>query len=179
MSTTGVASSASIGPTRSRFPAISLSVTRCNPSGLGRSGERVAKTPVSGLLASERGCTFSTLRRARCSQVMMMISSPALKPSRHFAANGWISSQASGAPSEACLGASLRCFRDERITPTARSCARSPDFGLALFAKRLVFLLGIEPSLSPWSRLAFSTRIIGGTKTPPQADVQAAADCGE
>ncbi len=48
MSTTGVPSMASIGATRNRCSATSNTVTRCSPTGLGRSGDRVANTPVSG-----------------------------------------------------------------------------------------------------------------------------------
>src|SRR5258705_7195032 len=57
-STTGVPSIASIGPTLTLVPAISRTVTRCRPNGLGRSGDRVAKTPVRGLAWSLRGCVF-------------------------------------------------------------------------------------------------------------------------
>ena len=41
-STTGVPSTASMGPRRNRVPAISRKVMRCRPRGLGRWGERVA-----------------------------------------------------------------------------------------------------------------------------------------
>ena len=55
MSTTGVPSMASMGPMRRRCFSILRTVTRWRPIGLGRSGERVAKTPVSRRLGSERG----------------------------------------------------------------------------------------------------------------------------
>src|SRR5262249_50027137 len=55
MSTTGVPSMASIGPTRRRLPLISRIVTGLRPTGLGRSGERVAKPPGRGVLRAERG----------------------------------------------------------------------------------------------------------------------------
>jgi len=42
ISTTGVPSIASIGPTFSLSPAMARTVTRCKPSGFGRSGDRVA-----------------------------------------------------------------------------------------------------------------------------------------
>jgi hypothetical protein len=57
ISMTGVPSIASIGPTLNRSPEISNTFTRCSPTGLGRSGERVAKTPVSGAFGSDPGCT--------------------------------------------------------------------------------------------------------------------------
>ena len=44
---------------------------------VGRSGERVLKTPVSGLRSSSRGRTESTERSARSSQVRRMTSAPA------------------------------------------------------------------------------------------------------
>lgn len=55
MSTTGVPSTASIGPIRRRFPAIRFTVTGWRPSGFGRSGDRVANTPVSGSRRLSRG----------------------------------------------------------------------------------------------------------------------------
>jgi hypothetical protein len=63
MSTTGVPSIASSGPTFNSRPTISSTVTGCEPSGFGRSGDRVAKTPVSGALVSPRGCVFRTSRK--------------------------------------------------------------------------------------------------------------------
>src|SRR5712671_4069961 len=62
ISTTGVPSIASNGPTLISRPEISSTRTRCNPSGFGRSGDRVAKTPHSTFLFP-RGCTFKTSRR--------------------------------------------------------------------------------------------------------------------
>ena len=55
MSTTGVPSMASSGPTFSLPGASSSAVTRWRPRGFGRSGDRVANTPVSGRLSSPRG----------------------------------------------------------------------------------------------------------------------------
>src|SRR6267154_1333169 len=62
ISTTGVPSIASSGPTLISRPEISSTFTRCSPSGFGRSGDRVAKTPHSTFLFP-RGCTFKTSRR--------------------------------------------------------------------------------------------------------------------
>jgi hypothetical protein len=62
ISTTGVPSIASIGPTFTFFLVISRTVTRCKPSGFGRSGDRVAKTPAKGTVSSPRGCTFKMSR---------------------------------------------------------------------------------------------------------------------
>src|SRR5207247_8630872 len=55
MSTTGVPSMASMGPILRRLPAIDRTVTRWRPSGFGRSGERVAKTPARRRRRSPRG----------------------------------------------------------------------------------------------------------------------------
>ena len=80
MSATGVPSIASIGAIPIRLPTILRTVTRCNPSGFGRSGDRVEKTPVIGELSSPRGCTFSVSRPASCNQVTIMISCPTTMP---------------------------------------------------------------------------------------------------
>jgi hypothetical protein len=117
MSITGVPSIASNGPILSRFPAISRTVTRCNPIGLGRSGDRVANTPVKGWLLSERGCVFKMLRWLLCNHVSKIISSPAVMPCNPSATSGITSSHASGPPSEPCRGASARRFKTERIDP--------------------------------------------------------------
>ena len=121
MSITGVPSMASIGPMRSRFPCIARTTTGCRPSGFGLSGDRVANTPVSRRRGSDRGCTCRTLRRARCSQVTMMSSSPTLSRCSPFRAHRRTSSHASGAPSEPCLGAPVLTLIVERITPTGRT----------------------------------------------------------
>ena len=125
MSTTGVPSIASIGPIRMRFPAILRIVTGWRPSGFGRSGDRVANTPVRGRFGSERGCTFNTSRFDRCSQVMTMIWSPTRSPSSPSRANAFTASQASGAPSEPCIGAFRQFLRLDRITPIGRSCIKA------------------------------------------------------
>src|SRR6266849_9028771 len=65
MSTTGVPSMASIAPMRRRLPSIDRTVTGWRPNGFGLSGDRVAKTPVSRLRASDRGWTWRTSRWAR------------------------------------------------------------------------------------------------------------------
>ena len=153
MSTTGVPSMTSIGPIRIRFLLISRTVTRWRPSGFGRSGDRVQKTPVSARFGSERGCTFSTLRRLSCSHVMTRISSPTFIPSRPSATDGLMSRQASGAPYQPCFGASLRFLIAERITPLGCSSKR-PLFVALFFLRLCVFLTAIlKPSLRrlpPW-----------------------------
>jgi hypothetical protein len=80
MSTTGVPSIASSGPTFSLRPAISRTVTRCNPEGFGLSGDMVPKTPVSGRLFTSLGCSVKRSRRASCNQVTTMISWPTSIP---------------------------------------------------------------------------------------------------
>ena len=121
MSTTGVPSIASSGPTRNRKPSLSKILTRCRPIGLGLSGDRVPNTPVNGLFMSLPGCTFITVRRARCSHVSKITSSPTATRSKHFANRGAISNHASGAPKYPCRGAFFRFFRSERISPTGSS----------------------------------------------------------
>ena len=54
-STTGVRSSASRGPTSNRSPSRWRTFTLCRPIGLGRSGERVLKTPWRPRLSSSSG----------------------------------------------------------------------------------------------------------------------------
>ena len=62
----GVPSIASKARTRSRVGAsMAVTVTRCRPMGFGRSDDHVAKTPVSGVVGSPRGCVCKTLRSAR------------------------------------------------------------------------------------------------------------------
>jgi hypothetical protein len=57
-STIGVPSIASIAPTcRVVGPSSAVTVTRWTPIGFGRSGERVRKTPVSGMFGSQHGST--------------------------------------------------------------------------------------------------------------------------
>jgi PPOX class probable F420-dependent enzyme len=75
-STMGVPSRASRFRTRILVPSIETISTRCSPMGFGRSGERVLNTPCSGFAGSSRGCTLSTSRRARSSQVNTMMSVP-------------------------------------------------------------------------------------------------------
>ena len=121
MSTTGVPSTASMGPMSSRFFASSLTATRWSPNGLGRCGDRVANTPFKERRLSERGCTLSTLRRARCNQVMTMISSPTAMPSSARATDAFTSSQASGAPSAPCFGALESLVTVDRMMPIGLS----------------------------------------------------------
>ncbi len=78
-SSTGVLSSASRGRTSIRNPSVATTWTRCSPMGLGRSGERVLKTPRGGRAGSSRGRVASTSRAARSSQVSTMISVPAAR----------------------------------------------------------------------------------------------------
>ncbi len=117
MSMTGVPSMASNGPTLSCRPVTSKTVTRCNPRGLGRSGDRVTNTPVSGNVLSPRGCSFNTLRSARWNHVIKIISWPAAIPCSPSATFAVTSSHASGAPSTPCLGAFWRILSGDRINP--------------------------------------------------------------
>ena len=117
MSTTGVPSIASSGPTASSRPSIPSTVTSCRPSGFGRSDERVAKTPVSGRDSSSRGCTWRTLRSASCSHVTRTSRSPARIPWSASATDGSRTIHASGAPSLPWRGASARSRSGERTTP--------------------------------------------------------------
>ncbi len=66
-STIGVPSIASSAPTRNVVgPSNPVTVTRWTPIGFGRSGERVLKTPVSGMRSSPVGWVWRTRRSARC-----------------------------------------------------------------------------------------------------------------
>ena len=107
-STTGVPSIASSGPTRRLVPSIDRIVTRCRPSGFGRCGERVAKTPVSG-------CD-GVVARMRLEDAAIGAIEPGdragwrrrrARPARPGAKAGSMSSQASGAPSSPWRGASV------------------------------------------------------------------------
>jgi hypothetical protein len=64
------------------------------------------------------GCTFITFRRAWCSHVSKITSSPAATRSKHFANRGATSTQASGAPKYPCLGAFFRFFNSDFTNPT-------------------------------------------------------------
>src|ERR1700749_1266966 len=95
--------------------------------GFGRSGERVEKTPASGLLSSPRGWTRRTSRSARSSQVITRSSSPTEIPSSAGANSAAISRIASGEPSSPCLGAASPSRSGEETDPIARSSiAREP-----------------------------------------------------
>jgi hypothetical protein len=58
--------------------------------------------------------------------VTMMSSSSTASPSSPGAAQACTPSQASGAPSDSCLGASLRSLSSDSITPTGRNNASAP-----------------------------------------------------
>jgi hypothetical protein len=101
MSMTGVPSIVSIGPIRRRLPTFRFTVTGWMPIGLGRSGERVAKTPMSGRDGFFRGRTSSTSRRPWCSHDRTINRSPTAIPASALVNASLTSSQASGAPSSA------------------------------------------------------------------------------
>lgn len=94
--------------------------TVCRPMGLGRSGARVAKTPVSGRSVSPRGRTLSVSRSARSSQVSSSTSVPGASPSRARAYRSSKTSQASGAPSSGCRGAAARSVNGDSTCPIGR-----------------------------------------------------------
>ena len=143
---------ASIGPIRSRRPLIERTVTGCRPSGFGRSGDRVANTPVSGFRGSDRGRTFKTSRRPWCSHVITMTLSPAARRCNASAAHGKMSSQASGAPSPPCRGAFFRAFSVERMRPTWRSRPISLGFEVSAALATTSFLLARGPTPAPRAR---------------------------
>src|SRR5213596_1971580 len=106
--------------------------TRCNPIGLGRSGERVVNTPCSGLAGSPLGWTVSTSRRARSSHFSTITSSPTCKsrsPSLNRASK---TSQASGEPSLPCRPPDRRAETRPNRSAAARGADRStnPPYGL-------------------------------------------------
>jgi hypothetical protein len=104
----GVPSIASRFATRTRLPSTARTRTRCSPIGLGRSGERVLKTPCSGRDGSLRGCVFSTSRRAWCSQVKTRNSSAGTSPASPGVTASSNTRTDSGAPSSPCRGAAER-----------------------------------------------------------------------
>jgi len=114
---------------------------------LGRSGDRVANTPVSGRLGSDRGWTFRVSRRARCNQVRTMTSSPTANPSSACATDGRTSSQASGAPSEPCFGALLRSLILDRSTPIGRSSRGPLSFVRFLDPRFFAVVIGKHPNI--------------------------------
>src|SRR5215831_3011641 len=71
---------------------------------------------------------------------MTTISSPTARPRSPAAAQARTSSHASGAPSDPCLGASLRALRADLTTPTGRSRgladATSPALALIVRTRR-------------------------------------------
>src|SRR5215468_1710562 len=75
--------------------------------------------------------------------------SPTTRPSRPSASNGLTSSHASGAPSEPCLGASLRFLMLDRTTPMGRSCAGLPRCLCLLIFPPAFFLDLIENFSNP------------------------------
>src|SRR5215469_1858379 len=75
--------------------------------------------------------------------------SPTTRPSRPSASNGLTSSHASGAPSEPCLGASLRFLMLDRTTPMGRSCAGLPRCLCLLIFLPAFFLDLIENFSNP------------------------------
>ena len=98
MSITGVPSIASSASHEQPRPLDLPILARCNPSGLGRSGERVAKTPVSGRFGRFRGRTCVTLRSAWWNHVIRITSSPAAMRCSAGASSAASSTHASGAP---------------------------------------------------------------------------------
>nr|BFE74203.1 hypothetical protein GCM10020092_075040 [Actinoplanes digitatis] len=120
-SRTGVPSSASRSATRRRRSPTSSTVTWCRPIGLGRSGERVLNTPVSGRDRSSRGCTRRTPRSARSSHVSSSSGSPGRMSLRASAYRGSKTSQAGGDPSSPCLGAVAGSFSGDSTRPTGLS----------------------------------------------------------
>src|SRR4051794_37884434 len=60
----GVPCTASRGRTRIRRPSIAMTVTRCRPTGFGRSADRVVNTRRSWFVVSSRGFTRRTLLSA-------------------------------------------------------------------------------------------------------------------
>jgi hypothetical protein len=120
-STIGVPSSASRLWTRTLKPSIATIRTRCRPIGFGLSGDRVLKTPVSGLLGSLRGRVTSTSRRDRSSQVSTSISDPTTKSRMASAMSSSKTSTASGDPSSPCLGAVSRSTSGDSTQPTGRT----------------------------------------------------------
>src|SRR6266511_5823369 len=109
-------------------------VTRWRPMGLGRSEERVANTPVNGVFGSPRGCVCKTLRTARCSHVRRIKSCPGVTRCGAGANAASISRSASGAPSNAWLGASRTSRRLDRTIPICRNDELASSIGVHLLS---------------------------------------------
>src|SRR5438874_10362307 len=88
-----------------------------------------------------------------------MMSSPTARPCSPFATKGLTSSHASGAPSEPCLGASLRCLMLDRIKPIGRSWARLP-LGSGLLTVRCFFSRSEEHTSELQSRRDLVCRLL-------------------
>ena len=100
-------------------PSTAVMTASCRPIGFGRSEDRVLNTPSCFLARSPLGCTVSTSRRARSSQVTRTNSSPGrmlCSPSRTSGSN---TSHAAGAPSSGCLGADSGCVSGDSTLPIA------------------------------------------------------------
>jgi hypothetical protein len=117
--TIGVSFKASRCRTWIRRPSIAAMTTSCRPIGFGRSGDRVLNTPFCGLDVSPLGCTDSTSRRARSSQVIRTISSPGRRLFRPSATSASKISHAAGAPSSGCLEADPGCVNGDSTFPIA------------------------------------------------------------
>ena len=115
----GVPCTASSARTRMRTPSTAVISTRCKPTGLGRSGERVLNTPARALETSPLGRTLKTSRCARSSQVRTRISVPGRRSARPSSISGSKTSQACGAPSSACRGAASRSVSEDSTLPMA------------------------------------------------------------
>ena len=96
-STTGVPSTASSGPTRSRRPSTSSTVTRCSPIGFGRVVSGVLDPPVRAWSGRPAG-GWRARPRDLCSHVRTRSSSPAAMSRMPSRTAGSMSSHASGAP---------------------------------------------------------------------------------
>jgi hypothetical protein len=110
------------------LPSNARTRTRCSPSRLGRSGDRVVNTPCNWRFGSFRGRVRSTSRRARCSQVSTSRSSPTRRPFRPGHTCGSSTSCARGASSSPWRGASAGSRNGDRTKPITCSSRRSSSF---------------------------------------------------
>jgi hypothetical protein len=113
----GVPCNASRARTWTLSPAIESTSTSWSPIGFGRSADRVLNTPCLGVVTSSRGWTRSTSRCARCSHVRTMTRAPGRTPWSPSSMSWSNTSQASGAPSWPCFGATALSVSDDSTLP--------------------------------------------------------------
>ena len=117
ISITGVPSSTSRLATRISLLLIDKISATCRPIGLGRSGDRVAKTPVKLASGLFLGFVFNVLLSPLSSHVKIKILAPAFSPELASTYSELMIIEAAGAPSFSCKGQSFNSCKVDRICP--------------------------------------------------------------